>query len=35
MKFEIYHQLGHRYNWNIESIVQDKIGDGASSHQET
>ena len=28
MKFEIYHQLGHNYVWNIDSITKDKAGDG-------
>lgn len=28
MKFEIYHQLGFRDNWNIESIQNDNTGDG-------
>lgn len=29
MSFEIYHQLGHNYDWNISGIRDDKsIGDG-------
>jgi hypothetical protein len=28
MKFEIYHQLGFRYKWNIESIQNENSGDG-------
>ena len=28
MNFEIYHQLGHNYVWNIDSITKDKAGDG-------
>src|SRR5581483_1253621 len=28
MKFEIYHQLGHQYKWNLESLRDDNAGDG-------
>lgn len=28
MKFEIYHQLGFRENWNIDSILDENTGDG-------
>lgn len=28
MKFNIFHQLGFRYNWNIDSLVTDGCGDG-------
>jgi hypothetical protein len=28
MTFEIYHQIGHNGSWNLESITQDKVGDG-------
>ncbi|WP_130646598.1 hypothetical protein [Methanofollis fontis] len=28
MRFEIYHQLGFRENWNIQSILEDNTGDG-------
>ena len=28
MKFEIYHQLGFRFQWNLQSIEEDATGDG-------
>ena len=28
MNFKIYHQLGHNYNWNLESMKEDGCGDG-------
>jgi hypothetical protein len=28
MKFEIFHQLGWNYNWNVDSYQNDKVGDG-------
>ena len=28
MRFEIYHQLGFRYKWNLESIQNENSGDG-------
>jgi len=28
MALIIYHQLGHNYNWNFESISEDQTGDG-------
>jgi hypothetical protein len=28
MKFEIYHQLAFRYQWNIQSLEEDCTGDG-------
>jgi len=28
LKFEIYHQLGANYKWNIESFQDDGVGDG-------
>jgi hypothetical protein len=28
MKFEIYHQLGHRYSWNIDSNHNENTGNG-------
>lgn len=28
MSFEIYHQLGHNYNWNLQSFKDDSCGNG-------
>jgi hypothetical protein len=28
MKFEIYHQLGYNYKWNLESLLNEGAGDG-------
>ncbi|NTV13451.1 MAG: hypothetical protein HGA96_05910 [Desulfobulbaceae bacterium] len=28
MKLKVFHQLGFRYNWNIDSLVNDRCGDG-------
>lgn len=28
MSFQIYHQLGFRYNWNFDSLAEDNTGDG-------
>jgi len=28
MKLKVFHQLGFRYNWNIDSLVDDDCGDG-------
>lgn len=28
MKFKVYHQLGFRFQWNIQSIEEDATGDG-------
>lgn len=28
MKFEIFHQLGHRYQWNFQSVSDDHTGNG-------
>src|ERR1019366_9540923 len=28
MTFEIYHQLGHNYSWNLQSLNADAAGDG-------
>ena len=28
MSFQVYHQLGYRYNWNISSIIEDNAGQG-------
>jgi hypothetical protein len=28
MTFQIYHQLGHNFIWNLDSIRADSSGDG-------
>ncbi len=28
MNFRIYHQLGYRYVWNFDSLLEDRCGDG-------
>lgn len=28
MRLSVYHQLGHNYNWNFQSLGQDGVGDG-------